>query len=151
MSPSNYPFVIRITDLLQCPTTPRKTTPARASLHKPHKNKRSYSFFPSSGPRDHNTDFNIRLIDFDRFVVITNLITLEFITANIREYMDQGMRPRFKGLTGSKRAPAWTGLSNEAWNAVWNEELWEVMKRRGSREFLIETLDVEAVWEFDEA
>lgn len=147
-----FPLPISITNALQVPTTPRKATPARASMHKPHKRKRSYSFAPSPSfeSRDLDTDFNIRLIDFDRFVVVTKPITLEFIIANTREYMDQGMRRGFKGLTGSKRPPSWTGLSDEAWNAVWDEDLWEMMKGRGSREFLIPTLDVEAVWEFGE-
>lgn len=146
-------FVIVITNVPQGPTTPRKPKLSTPAPHKPRKRDRSSSSSSSFTPkaRELAAVININLIDFDRVVVITNPVTLSFLTENITEYMDDDMRRWFKGITGSKKPPAWTGLSKEAWNGVWDEELWVLIKSRGEREFLAPMVNIEVVWGFDAA
>lgn len=93
----------------------------------------------------------IKLIDFNRSIVITNPITLASLAENIMEYLDDNLRPGFRGVTGSNKAPAWTGLSDRAWNGMWDEDLWKLLKSRGEKRSLAPIVDVVVLWRFNAA
>ncbi|KAL0636964.1 hypothetical protein Q9L58_004067 [Maublancomyces gigas] len=113
------------------------------------KRKRSASF--ASNAREHPTVMKIRLIDFNSSIDIKNPITFATLTNHIMENIDDYMRLRFRGLTGSKKPPAWTEFSDNAWNSMWDEDVWKSLKSRGEKESFIPTVDVEILWGFGTA
>lgn len=113
------------------------------------KRKRSVSF--ASNARENPTVMKIRLTDFNRSIVIKNPITLATLTGHILQNVDDYMRLRFRGLTGSKKPPAWTKFSDIAWNSMWDEDMWKLLKSRGERETFAPTVEVEVLWGFGPA
>lgn len=113
------------------------------------KRKRSASF--ANNAREHPTVMKIRLIDFNCSIDIKNPITFAMLTNHIMEKIDDYMRLRFRGLTGSKKPPAWTKFSDNAWNSMWDEDVWKSLKSRGEKESFVPTVDVEILWGFGTA
>lgn len=135
MSSTPISFLIPITNHLQGPA--------------PRKRKLSATFAPKSDELP--AIIIIRLLGFGRCIVITNPVTLASLGQIILESIDDDMRPGFRGLTGSKKPPAWTGLSDKAWGGMWDEDLWKLLKSRGEIEPFAPLVDVEVLWWFEAA
>lgn len=82
-------------------------------------------------------------------VPVTGPDSLEMVLMRLKADMSRAVREAVVGVVGAGKCPVWAKVG-ERWCEVWDEALWETVKKRAGRVVVVQTVRVELVWRFDE-
>lgn len=68
---------------------------------------------------------------------------------SLRGLTPAGVRDALVGLHGDGAAPVWAEMEDVEWGMLWNERVWERVKRRGGAQVPLQEVRVYAEWRFE--